>query len=120
MQGQRQLEGVGTEREKEQSSPSHTPDKLVAFVNNYNMGLRPHSTTTPSGERKTNGKKHPPAQHGFKENPKTLGVPLGGDLVVPDRASPNSLIVFVHQLCFLGCLKRVIVFLDLLFNRFVQ
>ena len=70
--------------------------------------MRPSSTTTPSGERKTKGKQHAAAQHDLKENPKTLGVPLGGDLVGPDRASQNLLIFFLPVFVFGGCLKRVI------------
>ena len=62
------------------------------------MGMRPNSTTTPSGARNKNGKQHPPAQHCFKQDTKTLGVPLGEDLVGPDRASPNLLILIVRRL----------------------
>ena len=64
--------------------------------------MRPNSTTTPSGASKTNGEKHFPAQHVFKENSKTLGVPLGADLVGP-RAGPNLLIFFV---CVCVCVSK--------------
>ena len=66
------------------------------------MGKPHNSTTTASGEReRKEGKQHPPAQHDFKGNPKNLGVPLGGDLAGPDRASPN-LLIFVSPTLFWG------------------